>query len=396
MCKSKLVGFLVIALVMSDLMLVAGMYKYKVPKQLWPAKDQKWIDAQKTFPKIEFSKAYTPNHLPPKLGFHEAIKSEPQLKAWQESARQKLSELFNISLPQAAPSVRVVAREETKSIIRETLIFTQADGLEVPAFLLLPKTDNPRPGVMVIAGHSPGIVATTGIFEDFHHSNGLRFAQAGYVVLAMEVRGFGYLQTLGQGEDGIDFNANVAYAQAYGKPALGTTITDAAAGLNYLQTRSEVDPEQLGVVGFSSGGKAAIYLGALDTRVKAMIASGCVSSIEANFRFSLHGPYDGVPGLGLWLDISDCLGLMAPRPVLVHWGQNDHNRKSRTAAYNYSSLPTFEAARAIFTIGGHEDQLQKWVSPQLGHEFDVEAALDFLNRHLPLPEDTALATRTGH
>src|SRR5205814_1868650 len=111
---------------------------------------------------------------------------------------------------------------------------------------------------------------------------------------------------------------------------------------DYLAARPDVT--RIGIVGFSSGGKAGIILAAIDSRVAALVASGCVSSHEYNFAFSQHESYEALPGLAQWLAMSDCLGLIAPRSVLVHWGEQDGDRAERCAAFNVSSLPEFDAA----------------------------------------------------
>ena len=203
-------------------------------------------------------------------------------------------------------------------------------------------------------------------------------------MLTMEVRGFGYLAKLGPTAEAMDHGAHVGYAFAHGVPAIGVTVRDAAVGLSYLATQDDVKNDQLGVVGFSSGGKAAIYLAALDERVKATVASGCVTSHDANFRYSQHDPYEAVPGIARGLETSDCLGLVAPRPLLVHWGEQDNNRKSRSAAFNHDSLPTFDAAKRIYEAVSNAAAIEKTITPGMGHEFDVEAAKAFLAKALPL------------
>jgi hypothetical protein len=238
---------------------------------------------------------------------------------------------------------------------------------------------------VVVPGHSRGIVATAGLVQDYQNANALRLAEAGWVVLTLEVRGFGYLQRLGRGDPALDKGPFMGLSLVRGTTPLGITVRDAAAGLRYLATRPEVDPERLGAVGFSSGCDAAIYLAALEPRVAALVASSCLSSHDANFRFSLNDPYEAIPGIALWLEMSDCLGLVAPRPALVQWGERDADPRSRSAALNPSALPIFDAAKRIYAGAGAADRLERRISPGLAHEFDVAAARDFLARWLPVP-----------
>jgi dienelactone hydrolase len=374
-----------ILIVIAALLASLGMNAMLMARFHWPArlwKEQK--EKKVALPKIAISTNYNIPSIPPKLRLPEAIADGKQLREWQEAGRAKLAELLGVSMTTEAPAVRVAGREQVGSVTRETLVITQKDGVEVPAFLLLPKSDEARPALIVIPGHSQGIVATAGIVEDYQHAMALRLAEAGYVTLTIEVRGFGYLQKMGEAGQEMDGGAEVGLSLVNGRSLPGETVADALAGLNYLQTRKEADGRRVGVVGFSSGGKAAIYLAALDPRVKVLVASGCVESLEANFRYSQHGADEAVPQLAKWLDISDCLALAAPRPVLAHWGEKDNDRKTRCAAWNDSSLPTWEAARRAYAAASAVDDLEKFVTPGLGHEFDVAAARTFLQKRLPI------------
>ena len=48
-------------------------------------------------------------------------------------------------------------------------------------------------------------------------------------------------------------------------------IWDGIRAIDYLLTRKEVDPERIGVTGFSGGGTVTSYLGAFDERVKVIV-----------------------------------------------------------------------------------------------------------------------------
>ena len=211
----------------------------------------------------------------------------------------------------------------------------------------------------------------------------LRIAEAGYVTLTLEHRGMGYLRLLGPPGDDMDFWPHVGYLLMHGRSLMGRLAADVAGGLSYLARRPEIDPDRLGVVGMSLGGKVAAYLTALDERVRVVVTSGAVTSHRANHRFALHGPEDAVPGLGELLGFGDVMGLIAPRPLLVHWGEEDNLRAGRSASYNEGSMPTFEVAQEIYTAAGASDRISYHLTAGLGHEFDNEAAIAFLRRWMP-------------
>ena len=368
-----------VALALSAALNVALVFRYRVPPRIW-----NYIARQKepVIPRIPLRR-----HLP--IDKHEPAlagldsSSIADLPEWKTRGRLKLRELLGVELRDQAVPVRLVRTEMVGRVIRETLIFEQEDGLDVPAFLLRPVDAPPRPAVIVIPGHSAGIVATAGIAPDFQHSNALRLAQAGYVVLTMEVRGFGYLSKLDNQQPAVDKSAYLGINLTEGLTPVGVTVRDAHAGINYLLSRPNVRSASVGVVGFSSGCVAAIFLAALDNRVHTTVASSCVSSQDASFRFSLHDPYSAVPGISKWFDTCDILGLISPRPVQVQWGALDVDRTSRSAAFGPSALHMFALARGIFAADGAPDNIVKDVNPDLGHEFDLDAATDFLLHRLP-------------
>lgn len=355
---------------------VLVIVKYRVPSWLWHI-ERDW---RRPVPQIALGGTFKPEIASPALGFPDTELSPKQVEDWRRAASAKLSELLSDPLSRTALSVRTEGSERLDQITRDVVVFTMSDGLEVPAFLLYQPQSDPRPGVVVIPGHSWGIRSTAGIYQDYQHANALALARAGFTVLTMEVRGFGYLVNFGSDETPFDRLSYVGYALTQGSSALGRTVADAASGVGYLAEHPHVRNAEVAVVGFSSGGKAAIYLATLDDRVRAVVASGCVSSHESNFRYSRHDAYEAVPGIGRWLEMSDVLGLLAPRPLLVHWGALDRDPESRCAAFNDSSLAVFAAAQRIYAAAGAATAIERHITPDLRHEFDNAAAIEFLRR----------------
>ena len=369
---------LLLALAGSVAVNVALVLRYRVPPSLWPDPDE---ELRARFPVIMLSDRLAIEPVHPALPAPD--RSGEEFGPWQREGRRKLRELLGHPAPDPPLAVRSVRSEKIGTVIRETLVFTQPDGLEAPAFLHRPDDDAARPALLVIPGHSWGIVATSGIIDDYQQGNALRLAEAGYVTLTMEVRGFGYLQYFGGSDPPLERTSYTPFNLVRGGTSMGVTVQDQTAGLSYLASRPDVRPDRLGLVGFSSGCDTAIYLGALDPRPRALVLSGCVSSHESKFSYSRRDSYSAVPGLALWLGMEDCLGLLAPRPVLVHWGELDDDPSSHSAAFNPTALATFDGALRIYREQGAGESLEKHVSPGIAHRFDVDAAIDFLRRRLP-------------
>ena len=159
------------------------------------------------------------------------------------------------------------------------------------------------------------------------------------------------------GERGNQTDYNAAIAQAYqdGKshPLYYDTVWDVMRLLDYLDTRPEVDPNRIGLMGISKGGIETWLTAAVDTRVAVTIPCisvqsfqwglehdawhGRISTVQKGFDLiakaeGIEHPdavfvqkfYDRViPGIYTTFDGPKMLPLIAPRPLLVINGDKD-------------------------------------------------------------------------
>ena len=92
------------------------------------------------------------------------------------------------------------------------------------------------------------------------------FARLGYVVLRFDMRGCGESEGL------------------FGHLLCLDQVEDTRSALTFLQSRPEVDPHRIGLVGSSFGAAVAVYTGGVDDRVAAVISSGGWGNGERKFR----------------------------------------------------------------------------------------------------------------
>lgn len=156
-------------------------------------------------------------------------------------------------------------RVDDDGVVRIKLSFAAADptGDRVTAHLYLPASLKPgdRRAAM-LAVHPTGaqgkdIVAGLG---KANRGYGLELAQRGYVVLAPDYPSFGELAD-------YDFAAD-PYVSGTMKG-----IVNHMRSVDYLQSRPEVAPERIGVIGHSLGGHNAMFVGAFDERLKVVVSS---------------------------------------------------------------------------------------------------------------------------
>ncbi len=132
---------------------------------------------------------------------------------------------------------------------REDVAF-YSEGCRLSGHLYLPddrKEGERRPAVVLANGF-------TGVKELILPDYAERFAGHGWVALAFDYRGFG----TSEGQRG----RLLALEQ----------VEDIRNAVTYARTRSEVDPDRIGLWGTSYGCGLAVYAAALDERVKAVVA----------------------------------------------------------------------------------------------------------------------------
>ena len=140
---------------------------------------------------------------------------------------------------------------------------------------------------------------------------------------------------------------------------LTLNIHDQMQTLDYLLTRSEVDPERIGVLGRSYGGTQAQYVGVCDERIKAVVIA-CYLSKTLEYTFEDVNNNCGVqfvPGLYQYGDVATVAGLIAPRPMLVQSGFADQCFAIDTA------VEAHQEVRSIYRAAGAEDRLMIDIFP---------------------------------
>ncbi|GAG21559.1 unnamed protein product, partial [marine sediment metagenome] len=205
--------------------------------------------------------------------------SSDEFRAWQDGFLAKLHELRGEPLVAPPLQVEELGRVDCGDHIRLHLRIGSVLQSRIPAYLLIPSGLSERaPAILALHGHfvngkervagvSPGPEA-----EDDRGDYGLSMARAGYVVLCFDWWGWGE-----RAEEGFDFGGreicNVKHNAAvlYGVPLLSICLSDAQRVLDALLARSEVDPDRVGVMGNSFGGRMSMYVTIFDARIRAAL-----------------------------------------------------------------------------------------------------------------------------
>ena len=157
-------------------------------------------------------------------------------------------------VPHNGGQIRVVAPDTLPAeypmdqlVIPELVIVTAPDGLEIPCQLFLPKGAKPgdnRPAVVYTHGGPIRQMLLGWHYMEFYsEAYGINqyFANQGYVVISINYR------------SGIGYGRSFRNAPKTGMSG-ASEYQDILAGVKYLQSRPEVDPERIGKWGLSYGG----------------------------------------------------------------------------------------------------------------------------------------------
>jgi dienelactone hydrolase len=284
--------------------------------------------------------------------------------------------------PQPAPlAARVEERVDLGDVVRLRVSYEVESAERVPAYLLLPGDLRPgerRPGVFAHHQHAGqfhlGKSEVAGLAGDPEQAYALELARRGYVVLAPDAICFeergphrGHLDPPPDQAPGRDFERFEFTRRILHGSCLQTKLVwDMRRGLDYLQSRPDVDPDRLGCIGHSLGGQQTLFLAALDERVRAAVSSCGFASMRAVLREGINHNFGAyVPG---WLehgDVGDLLAGVAPRAFLALNGAADR-------IFPIDGLhDSYAVARPAYAAAGGAERLDLGVYPG-GHGFTAE------------------------
>ncbi len=218
------------------------------------------------------------------------------------------------------------------------------------AYLLIPNTlRTPTPTIYV--HHRGGKSWTLGKSEaaglsgDKDYAIALDLVQRGYVAFAPDAIGFEDRRSPESDGDAFDQSYNfhqLAVRLLRGETLLKKVLWDISRGIDYLETRTEVDSRFLGIMGHGYGGKMALWAAALEPRIKAAVAHcGIVTYREHLKRGEWFQAEFVVPRLMQVADIHHILSMVAPHPFLLSTTEDDPQSADAQEIYQ-KALPVYE------------------------------------------------------
>ncbi len=271
---------------------------------------------------------------PRRLAF--SARTPAEFGAWQAGLRQKTLELLGLAgrTPPEAVEAEILQAVERDGYVEEKYLLDAGEGVGIPAYLLVPRTEPPYRPVLVFHGHNPSVQWILGNYpSDEERESRLKvdnnyaqaLAQAGYLVCAVEQRGFGERQTE-DGRGAVHENScrHLAFTyQMAGRNLVGERCWDGMCAIAFLQSRPDVVPGVLGCTGNSGGGTTALWLSAIDERITVSVPGCYLCSFRESIYNLRHCECNYVPGILEWAEMGDLAALIAPRPLRAIAGEQD-------------------------------------------------------------------------
>ena len=316
-------------------------------------------------------------HAPRRLALRAETLEEFML--WRNTLREEVMQLLRIAgrtLP-AAPRAERLQVVEREGYTEEKWTLDVGDT-QAPVFILVPNTPPPYKPILALHGHSSGVQNILGNYPDketyaramaVDNNYAQVLAQAGYLVCAVEQRGFGerisdqVLADYGNACRHLSFEYLMQ-----GRVMLGERLWDAMCTISLVQNRPDVVPGVFGCTGNSGGGTTTLWLSALDERVTVAVPGSYFCSFKRSILGMRHCECNYVPGILQLGEMGDLAALIAPRAFRAIAGEQDHIYPIAGAHEQ------FETVQRAYDLLGHSERCSLAVHPG-GHAYNHEMGL---------------------
>jgi dienelactone hydrolase len=271
---------------------------------------------------------------------------------------------------------RVLEEQDCGNYIMQKIEFYAEKNDKIPAYILIPKNLTKKtPAIYCHHQHASnwdvGKSEVVGMKGDPNMAYAVELAKQGFITFAPDAIAFEERQNQMGGKGGNYFE--LARRIVNGESLLGKTLFDISAGIDYLESREEVDRKKIGFIGHSYGGRMAIFAPVFDKRIKVSVSNcGCVNyknSIERNIGIQMEFC---VPGILQYGDVEDVVKLINPCSLLISATKEDK--------YSMGAFDILQYAKDSFKSGEILVKVYKGK-----HIFSKEMrtfAYSFLNKHL--------------
>jgi dienelactone hydrolase len=239
-------------------------------------------------------------------------------------------------------------------------------GLSHEAYLLIPhQSEKKVAAILALPGHHTTKEEVLGERPSrFGVDYGQKLVKAGFCVLAPDIP---FSENMGV-EDHVALNLIMA-----GSSLTGLRISYLTALIDYLSSLPFIDPQRLGCVGWSMGGGLALYLSALDKRIKVVAISNYLGTYRDTFMKMRQSTDNYIPGILQFGEMADVACLIAPRPLWFENAKQDPEFPQEAFIKSIKGLKN--------CYNGHEKHLT-WQLISGGHRFEGKGLKEWFKQWL--------------
>lgn len=285
----------------------------------------------------------------------ESTKTPEQIDARNRMLRETFLEKLG-AFPERTPlDPRIVGTLQRDGYRVEQTIFEGQPGLYVSAAFFLPDSPQwtpPYPGVLVPCGHADNAKA----YESYQ-TMGAFLALNGMAALVFDPIEQGErMQLLDENGKPRMWGTQAHTMIGIGSILLGRNtawfeVWDGMRGIDYLQSRPEIDPQRIGCTGNSGGGTQTSYLMALDERIVCAAPSCYVHTLPRQLESATGDAEQNVFGQLAWgMDHADYVMMRAPKPTFIAAATQDFFDIRAT-------WETFRFAKRRYSALGYSNQV---------------------------------------
>ncbi len=278
---------------------------------------------------------------------------------------------------------RILGEDARDGYRVERVVFQTRPDIWMTANAYVPDGSGKRPAVLCVHGHWRGAKQ-----DPVVQSRCIGLAKLGFFVLAVDA--------FGAGERGLakplgEYHGEMVAATLWptGLALSGLQVYENMRAADYLQSRTEVDPDRLGITGTSGGGNQTMYTAAYDERFGCAVPA-CSVGTYRSYLGAACCMCEVVPGALRYTEEWGLLAMVAPRALmLINATQDSFQFSVGQAALSYS------AAREVFALHGQPDRIRHAIF-ESKHDYNQpmrEAMYGWMTLHLkgecsgePIPE----------
>lgn len=292
---------------------------------------------------------------------------QPELKlplTTKAMQRRELQKTLHLTKREFA-EIAIIEEKDMGSYVQRHLRF-RWQGFPNEAYLLIPhKIGDKMPTILALPGHHTSKEEVIGNKPSrFGVDYGKKLAIAGFCVFIPDIPFSDDMRV----EDHIALNLIMT-----GSSLTGLRVSYLRDLIDYLTSLSFIDPERLGCVGWSMGGALAMYLAAVDKRVKVVAISSYFGTYRDTFMRVRSSTDNYVPGILNFGDMADVACLIAPRPLFIEGGDSDPEFPRE------AFIKGIEEVKKCYE--GHDERLT-WMLIPGGHRFQGKGLEGWFNKWL--------------